>query len=71
MSAATHLSLKSSGETSGGLRSIASKASLREPVITLAAEGAKGDGGEGTSLDLMTCFGVFFLSCDEEFRGQK
>jgi hypothetical protein len=42
-------------------------------LFVTAAEAAKGDGGEGTSLNMMTIFGVgvFFLSCEEEFCGQK
>jgi hypothetical protein len=42
-------------------------------LFVMAAEGAKGDAGEGTSLNMMTIFrvGVFFWSCEEEFCGQK
>ncbi len=42
-------------------------------MFVMAAEGAKGNGSKGTSLNMMTVFGVgvFFLSYDEEFCGQN
>ncbi len=36
-------------------------------LFVMAAEGAKGDGGEGTSLDMMMIFGVGVRFLDLEF----
>jgi hypothetical protein len=61
VSVAPHSLLKLSGETSGGSKSIASKASSSEPVTILAAKGEKGNGSKGAPLDMMTIFGVNFF----------
>ncbi len=72
VSAAPRASLKLSGETTGGSRSIASKASSSKLVMILQLREESGNGGGGTSLDMMAISGVgFFFSQEEEFCGQK
>jgi hypothetical protein len=61
VSAVPHALLKLSGETTGRLRSIALKASSSESVTVSRLGEELGDGGEGTSLDIMAISGVGFV----------